>query len=328
MIKLCDRFSMNILIPADVPPNKHATFEKNYEAITRATGNLFLFAGDQKIEHLNKDFYGEGIADQANNPQHMFEIAAASPVGAFATHLGLIARYGKQYPSVNYIAKLNGKTDVIRPCKKMSWWQEMMMGRGYTEVVTTQALLKDPLSTQLWSVEDVITIKQDTGLNICGIGFTLYLGSFYEQTMLAQAAQMIYQAHQQGLIAIAWIYPRGQAVTDDQHPDLVAGATGIAACLGADFVKIKQPTTVHDLTIACLAAGTTQVICAGGKAIDPHQLLQNVFDQLRAGSSGCAIGRNIFQKNISQATRLAKALAALIYDKSSVQQAIKIYEQV
>src|SRR6266478_2677579 len=100
-------------IPADVPEKKHDTFIKNYHAITRGTGRLFLFSCDHKIEHLNDDFYGPTINAQAIHPDHMFRVASQGNIGAMATHLGLLARYAKQYPTVNYIAKLNATTNLI-----------------------------------------------------------------------------------------------------------------------------------------------------------------------------------------------------------------------
>ena len=37
-----------------------------------------LFAGDQKVEHLNSDFYGEGIHNDDGDPEHLFKIAAGA----------------------------------------------------------------------------------------------------------------------------------------------------------------------------------------------------------------------------------------------------------
>ena len=47
-----------------------------------------LFACDQKIEHLNDDFYGEGIPLSSNDPAHLFEIGDLSfAEGARVVHL-------------------------------------------------------------------------------------------------------------------------------------------------------------------------------------------------------------------------------------------------
>ena len=50
-----------VRVPADVMPEARDEYITNYLKATRETGRLMLFACDQKIEHLNKDFYGEGI---------------------------------------------------------------------------------------------------------------------------------------------------------------------------------------------------------------------------------------------------------------------------
>lgn len=53
-----------------------------------------LFAGDQKVEHLNDDFYGDDIHPDDADPEHLFRIAAKAKIGLFASQLGLVARYG------------------------------------------------------------------------------------------------------------------------------------------------------------------------------------------------------------------------------------------
>jgi len=73
-----------------------------------------LFAGDQKIEHLNDDFYGPGISPEDNDPEHLFRIASSAEIGCFATQMGLLARYGEDYPRVKYLVKLNSKTNVVK----------------------------------------------------------------------------------------------------------------------------------------------------------------------------------------------------------------------
>ena len=47
-------------VPADVPDELIETFIENMDAATCGTGKMKLFACDQKIEHLNVDFYDGG----------------------------------------------------------------------------------------------------------------------------------------------------------------------------------------------------------------------------------------------------------------------------
>ncbi|MBA2307500.1 aldolase [Candidatus Dependentiae bacterium] len=285
-----------MLIPADVPTHAHHEFCSNYFALTKGTDRLFLFAADHKIEHLDTDFYGPHIDPEAHHPTHLFSIAQHAWIGAFATQLGLAARYGKNHPSIQYIIKLNSKTN------------------------TVPLHLQDPMSNQLWSVDDVIAFKRSSGFSIRGIGLTIYLGSTYEGAMLAQAAQAIYQAHQHGLITLLWIYPRGKALAATSEESLLPGAAGIATALGADFVKIhpphpgkgESPETL--LPLIHQAAGNTKVIYAGGAASESHQLLHTIEMQLSLGSSGVAIGRNIYQHSLHDALRLSQDISRLVYE--------------
>jgi DhnA family fructose-bisphosphate aldolase class Ia len=285
-----------IFIPADIPPSQHEAFHRNYDAITRSTGKLFILAADHKMEHLDQDCYGPGIDPAAHHPEHFFAIASQAKIGALAAQLGLIARYGKQYSNINYIVKLNSKTNLIPP-------QE-----------------RDPLSRQLWTIDEVVTLKKSSGLPMCGIGLTIYLGSEFEDLMLKQAAHAIQQAHQHGLIAILWMYPRSHSIKDEREHHLLAGAVGVANCLGADFVKIHPPretanrSSAELLSFVVQAAGNTRVICAGGSQYDPQQLINAVHDQMSiGGSSGIAIGRNIWQHSLKDAIVLADKLSQAVY---------------
>jgi len=298
----------DVIVPLDVPKNLRDKYVKNYLTITRESGRLMLFAGDQKVEHLNDDFYGKEIHPDDNAPEHMFRIASKAKIGVFATQLGLIARYGMDYPKVPYLVKLNSKTHLIK---------------------TAQS---DPFSNELVSVEQVIDFKENSGLNILGVGYTIYLGSEYEPEMLRQAAQIIYEAHQHGLITVLWIYPRGKAIKDEKDPHLIAGATGVAACLGSDFVKINYPKkegceSKEILKEAILAAGRTKVVCAGGGSDDVKVFLSKLHDQIVvSGASGNATGRNIHQKSLPEAIKMCNAIYAITVEGKSVEEALRVYK--
>lgn len=200
---------MDVKVPLDVPRRAREDYIKNYLEITKNSGRLMLFAGDQKVEHLNDDFYGPGIAEDDADPEHLFRIASRGRIGVFATQLGLIARYGMDYPEVPYLIKLNSKTNLIE---------------------TSQA---DPVSRQWIDLSQVLEFKKESGLKILGVGYTVYPGSEHESLMLREAAQLVYDAHKNGLVVVLWIYPRGKAVKDERDPHLIAGACGLAASWAA-----------------------------------------------------------------------------------------------
>lgn len=300
---------MDITIPSDVPPALHEQYYKNYGAATDNTNRLMLFAYDQKIEHLNDDFCGPQIHPDALKPEHPFKIAHYGRIGAIAAPLGLIARYGKYALNAHYLVKLTGKTNLV---------------------VSSES---DPLSTLLWSINDIMRFKKNSGLNIIGIGLTIYLGSSYESVMLATAAQLINHAHEHGLLTLLWIYIRGKAIEQTNYSKFMPGATGLANALGSDFVKIKPPIingshAAHTLISVTEAAGNTGVLCAGELLQPPMNLFTNIHDELHIGKThGAAIGRNIFQRSFPEAVAITHGLSALIYDDVSPDKAYEIYEE-
>lgn len=294
-------------VPLDVPPEKKQLFEEHMRLITRGTSHLFMMAVDQKMEHLLADFHGKDLPSEIINPEHIFSIARAGHIGCLALPVGLITRYAAPRDGIVYIAKLNGKTDLIS--------------------ITEQ----DPFSAQLWNVEDVVQIAQENSLTLAGVGFTIYLGSQYEAEMLAHAAQIVRDAHAHGLIAILWIYPRGKAIQDGCAGKLIAGAAGVANCLGADFVKVHVPhddkeyTSLEWLSLAQQHAGNTDVICSGGPRQEPRDLLKHVHEQLTTAQiGGCALGRSIFQNTLSEAIALTQALEELLYKSGSLEKALSL----
>jgi fructose-bisphosphate aldolase/6-deoxy-5-ketofructose 1-phosphate synthase len=296
-------------IPLSVPGSQVNEYKKNYRLLTHNHGRLLLLADDQKVEHLNDDFFGKNISPEDNNPEHLFKIAAASGGGVLAAHLGLIARYGRNYRQVPYLIKLNGRTNL-----------------GDNETKDSSELW--------WSISDIIKFKKQTGLKIVGIGYTVYLGGRYEARMLAAVAKAIYEAHQAGLTAVIWMYPRGKNVKEeDIHT--IAGGSGVAATLDADFVKVKYPyglkdknATAKKFSEVTMAAGQTKVICVGGEKRSIPELLEYLEKQIKiAGTSGLAMGRNLHQRPLKEAVRLAAALGAIIFSDTDAKKALAIYNQ-
>ncbi|MCA9383472.1 aldolase [Candidatus Dojkabacteria bacterium] len=302
--------STDIKVPLDVPHHKRDTYIDNYLKATRGSGNLLLFAGDQKVEHLNGDFYGEGIAEADATPHHYFQIAQQAPVGVFAAQLGLIARHGMDYLDVPYLVKLNSKTNIVKPDQD------------------------DPYSSAWYDMSQVIEFKESTNLQIPAVGYTVYIGSEYEDKMLREAAQITYQAHKNGLLSVIWAYPRGAAIDNYTNPHLIASAAGVASALGADFVKVNCPIDNGQnpallVKEAVLAAGNTKVVCSGGKTKEATMLLKEIFEQMHIGeTSGCALGRNIHQRELRDAVRLINAIHAIVVEGKNLDQAESIYQNI
>lgn len=291
-----------VKVPADVPASMKTTYIKNFLLATKNTGKLMLFAGDQRLEHLNDDFFGKGISKDDADPEHFFKIASKATIGIFAAQHGLIARYANDYKKVPYLVKINSRTKLVPG---------------------------EPISQSLVDFEDVLVLKK-SNINVVGIGYTLYLGSELEDAMLSEAGRFITRAHQNGMIAVLWIYPRGVAVKKPYDPHLIAGAAGVAVCMGADFVKVTYPESKNpaiDFHEAVVAAGRTGVITSGGGTKSEKEFLQDTFNQIHiSGTRGSATGRNIHQKSLEDAIRMCNAISSIVYGDKSVDFAFRVYK--
>ena len=192
-----------VKVPRDVSADARETYIDNYMAATRGTGRLMLFACDQKIEHLNGDFYGEGIDPADLDPEHLFKIASEGVCGVCGwparPRCSLCCRLSRD--------QLPGQDEFEdQPC-------ENCPGRSYSPAVAR------PRSRARYACER---------RTWWALGLPIYLGSEYESTMLAEAGQLIAEAHAAGLLVVLWIYPRGKAVADEKAPALIAGAAGVA----------------------------------------------------------------------------------------------------
>jgi fructose-bisphosphate aldolase / 6-deoxy-5-ketofructose 1-phosphate synthase len=301
----------DVLVPADVPEASVSTYIRNYLTATNGTGRLMLFAGDQKIEHLNDDFCGTSpigvIPEEDGDPEHLFRIASKGQIGVFATQQGLISLYGRTYPDIPYLVKLNSKTHLVKTAQR------------------------DPISGVLTDIDRILELR-DNGINIVGVGFTIYVGSEFDHIQLEEAAHLIHDAHREGLIAVLWIYPRGEAVKVEKDPHLIAGAAGVAACMGSDFTKINPPspddgrTSAEALVEAVRAGGRCGVICSGGSSQSGEVFLQNLHSQIHVGGAvGNATGRNIHQRPLDEALRLCAAVSAVTVGLKDVDFALKVY---
>jgi fructose-bisphosphate aldolase/6-deoxy-5-ketofructose 1-phosphate synthase len=118
-------------------------------------------------------------------------------------------------------------------------------------------------------------------------------------------------------------------VPNEKDPRVIAGAAGVAACLGADFAKVNYPEgedAPERLGEVVRAAGRTKVICSGGSRMGVEPFLQRLHKQIHiSGTSGSATGRNIHQKSLEEAVRFANAVYAVAVEDVSITDAMNIY---
>jgi class I fructose-bisphosphate aldolase len=222
-------------------------------------GKCILLAYDQGLEHGPTDFNDKNV-----DPAYIMELAEKGQFNGIIFQKGIAEKYYKKESNIPLIVKLNGKTKLEKG---------------------------DPISHQLCSVKEAID------LGATGVGYTIYVGSKHEGEMFEEFAKIVEEAHNNKMPVIVWMYPRGENIKDEFDKDILAYAARIALELGADIVKMKYNKNQDDLKWIVKSAGKTKVIIAGGSKLSDEELLKEVREEIGAGTSGLAIGRNIWQRD-------------------------------
>ena len=235
-------------------------------------GRSMLLAYDQGLEHgPSTDFDDRNV-----DPAFTMETAAKGKFNGVIFQKGVAERfYDGRVP---LIVKVNGKTSLPKG---------------------------EPVSRQ------VCTVQQAISLGAKGVGYTIYLGSGFESEMLAEFGRIQEQAHEKGIAAIAWIYPRGAAVQNDTSREIVAYAARTGLELGADAVKIKYTGDPASFSWAVKSAAGVRIFMSGGpKAPTDDDFLKQVKGVMDAGGTGLAVGRNVWQNKdpLAMAEKLRKVI--------------------
>jgi len=234
---------------------------------------MFL-AYDQGIEHGPTDFNDKNV-----DPEYIIDIAKKGGFTALIFQKGIAEKYNSliKKSRVPLIVKLNGKTNLVSG---------------------------EPVSRQLCSVDEAVK------LGAVAVGYTIYIGSRFEEEMLVEFEKIQRRAHKKGLPVVVWIYPRGKGVKGKNKKDLMAYASRVGLEIGADIVKIQSTGKRADVEWAVESAGKCRVVLAGGKKKNEKELLDEIKDAMKVGVTGIAIGRNVWQAKypIKVAEKLKKVI--------------------
>jgi class I fructose-bisphosphate aldolase len=240
-------------------------------------GKAMFLAYDHGFEHGPKDLKGKSF-----DPEYILDLAVKGGYTGIILQKGIAEKYytGTKYQKqVPLILKINGKTN-LRP-------QE------------------EPFSTINCRVEYA------KKLGAQAVGYTIYLGSEWEGKMFEDFGKIQEEAHSLGLAAIAWIYPRGKAVLNKTSSEITQYAARVGLELGADLIKIKYPGSEEAMRETVRLAGKTKVVLSGGPKQSEEEFLAIVQKVMRAGASGVAIGRNVWQRD--EALAITEKIKQIIF---------------
>jgi class I fructose-bisphosphate aldolase len=273
-------------------PGKRTRLRRLLFEFGPGNGTLMLLPIDQGIEHGPRDFFPNPAS---KDPGYQFRLAAEAGYSAIACQIGLATKYYPDYAGqVPLILKVNGKTDVPPSDEALS---------------PTNA-----------SVEDAIRLGADA------VGYTLYVGSPRQDDDLRQLQGVREACDRYGMPLVIWAYPRGRDMEKKGGRDsfyAIDYAARLAMEMGADVVKLNMPklnpekdkdspapynemeVTQEEAIRHCVeSAGRALVVLSGGSKVDDEVVLGHTRMIMEAGGSGVIFGRNVWQREWSEALEI------------------------
>lgn len=168
----------------------------------------------------------------------------------------------------------------------------------------------------------VCTVQEAVRLGADAVSIHVNIGAQDECAMLTTLGRVADECDQYGMPLLAMMYPRGPKIQNEHDATAVAHAARIGAELGADIIKTNYTGNVETFRHVIEGCPVPVIIAGGPKTETTQQVLQAVYDSMKAGSAGLSIGRNVFQHK--SPTLMVKALVAIVHDDASVEQALKI----
>lgn len=282
------------------------------------TGYLSILPVDQGVEH-------SAAASFAPNPRYfdpvnLCELAVEAGCNAIASTVGVLGMASRRYAHrIPFIAKLNHNQLLTYP-------------NAYDQVMFA-------------------SVKQAFDLGAVAVGATVYFGAPESMRQLQEVREAFARAHELGMFTVLWAYLRNPAFQrdgTDYHvsADLTGQANHLAATVGADIVKQKQPennggfralgfgktddrvydelTTDHpvDLTrwqVANCYLGRVGLINSGGASVGGGDLAKAVRTAVinkRAGGMGLIVGRKSFQRPGDEGVALINTIQDVYLDEA------------
>jgi DhnA family fructose-bisphosphate aldolase class Ia len=152
----------------------------------------------------------------------------------------------------------------------------------------------------------------------------LFPGAEQESEITQSCADLILESFDTDIPVILESLPVGLGQSAHYTVEKVRFATRLACELGADVVKTVYPVDATvDSFRSIVEDSYVPVIVLGGAAMgDDTSLFKMVADAMKAGASGIAIGRNVWQHKNPLA--VARSLYAIVHDEADAQQALAL----
>jgi DhnA family fructose-bisphosphate aldolase class Ia len=220
-------------------------------------------------------------------PGEVIRQVAAGGADAIITTFGLARAFAKELAPLGLILRSDGGASTIGP-----------------DVTTARPI---------YGVDDALRLGAD------GLVATAGPGHPHELEQLEWLAKLSSGCEAWGLVLVGEMVPGGF----DSGPEFrTLENHKLAARFGSEFGSdlLKAPYCDHFEEV--VRSVYTPIVVPGGSKMTSEQLLTMVYNAVRAGAVGCAVGRNVW--GADNPAKMSAALASIIHGGAGVDEALAL----
>lgn len=220
-------------------------------------------------------------------PDEVIQKVIAGGADAILTTYGIAKAFGKELAPVGLIIRTDGGASTIGP--------------DVSE------------SAGLYTVEDALRLGAD-GV-VCNAG----PGHRNEVKHIEWLSKLSSECDRWGVVLVGEMVPGGF----DSGPEYRTLANHqLTARFGSEYGADLLKTPYCENFDQVVNSVYTPIVVPGGSKMTEAQLIEMVYNAVRAGAVGCAVGRNVW--GAADPTKMCTALAAVIHGGASVADALKL----
>ncbi|BDG60157.1 class I fructose-bisphosphate aldolase [Caldinitratiruptor microaerophilus] len=171
----------------------------------------------------------------------------------------------------------------------------------------------------------VADVEEAVRLGADAVSVGMIVGGPEQAQQLTHLGMISKECALYGMPLIAHIYPKGSMIKNPYDADAMAYAVRAGAELGVDIIKTMWTGSAESFA-KVIEACPAKVALAGGDAGEKlEDYLRMTREALDIGLAGVTYGRFVWQHEYPAA--VIRALAALMHDNASVEEAMEVYEE-
>ena len=169
----------------------------------------------------------------------------------------------------------------------------------------------------------IADVMEAIKLGADAVSIHINVGSKTEQEQIRFLGEAAKVCDDWGMPLIAMMYPRGEKIENEYDVDAVKHVARIGAELGADIVKTNYTGSQESFREVVRGIPVPVVMAGGPKVKTDEEFCKMIYDSVKAGGAGAAVGRNVFQHE--NPVKMVKVLCGIVHEGLDVNSALEKY---